>query len=148
MNTIAMINVAKSQLSLDEADYRALLVRVTKEVSLRQMTERQRIAVVDEMKRLGFKVQPGKSVRGKLEKLRPTANRPWSRYIHALWKSCARFGVVEDASVRALNAFCKRFVSPEDAKIVVDVDFLSQAQAEPIVSALKAMEKRGKAGKL
>lgn len=148
MNTIAMINVAKSQFEMEETEYRALLVRVTGVSSLRAMSERQRIAVVDEFKRLGFKVQPGKSAKGKLEKHRPTANRPWSRYIHALWKSCARLSVIDDASVKALNAFCKRFVSPEEANIVVDVDFLSQAQAEPIVSALKAMEKRGKGGKV
>ncbi|AGN38686.1 regulatory protein GemA [Rhizobium phage RR1-B] len=148
MNTIAIINVAKSQLEMEETEYRALLVRVAGIASLRAMSERQRIDVVDEFKRLGFKVLPGKSAKGKLEKHRPTANRPWSRYIHALWKSCARLGVIDDASVKALNAFCKRFISSEETNVVVDVDFLSQAQAEPIVSALKSMERRGKAGKI
>ena len=145
MNTIAMINVAKSQFELDETEYRALLVRVTGIASLRAMSERQRIAVVDEFKRLGFKVKPGKSVKTKLEKSRPLANRPWSRHIHAIWKTCARLGVIENGSVKALNAFCKRFVAPNEPKIAIDVDFLTQEQAAPIITALKAMEKRGKA---
>lgn len=76
MNTIAMINVAKSQLEMEETEYRALLVRVTGIASLRAMSERQRIAVVDEFKRLGFKVQPGSRPR---ENLRNIARPPIGR---------------------------------------------------------------------
>lgn len=144
MNTIAMINVAKSQFGLEETEYRALLVRVTGIASLRAMSERQRMTVVDEFKRLGFRVQPGKSVKAKLEKSRPLANRPWSRHIHAMWRSCTKLGVIDNGSVKALNAFCKRFVAPDDPKIAIDVDFLTQEQAAPIITALRAMEKRGK----
>lgn len=57
MDTIAVIHVAKARLGLDDAAYRALLVRVTGKASSADMTERQRIAVVDELKRLGFRVQ-------------------------------------------------------------------------------------------
>lgn len=146
MNTFAVINIARQQLGMDEGMMRALYVRVTRINSLRAMSERQRLLVVDELKRLGFKVQPGKSVKAKLEKSRPLANRPWSRHIHAMWRSCAKLGVIENGSVKALNAFCKRFVAPDDPKLAVDVDFLTQEQAAPIVTALKAMEKRGKAG--
>lgn len=145
MNTFAVINIARQQLGMDEDTMRALYVRITRVNSLRAMSERQRLAIVDELKRLGFKMQPGKSVKTKLEKTRPLANRPWSRHIHAMWKSCAKFGVIENGSVKALNAFCKRFVAPDDPKIAVDVDFLTQEQAAPIITALKAMEKRGEA---
>lgn len=144
MNTIAAINVARSQLGLDEETMRALYVRVTGINSLRAMTERQRLAIVDELKRWGFVVRPGKKAASKLDKIRPAANRPHCRYIHALWKSCARLGIVEDGSVKALNRFCKKFVAPDNDKIAVDVDFLSKEQADPVISALKAMEKRGK----
>lgn len=145
MNTFAVINIACQQLGLDEDVKRALYVRVTGLNSLRLMSERQRLDVVDELKRRGFRVTLGATVQGKLEKRRPLANRPWSRLIHALWKSCARYGVIEDGSVKALNKFCSGRIAHYDPKIAIDVDFLSKEQADPIITALKAMEKRGAA---
>ena len=57
MNSTAIINIAKGQLGLDEDDYRALLVRVTGVSSLRKMSERQKISVIDELKRMGFRIK-------------------------------------------------------------------------------------------
>lgn len=145
MNTYAIINIARQQFDMDENAMRALYVRVSGVNSLRAMTERQRIAVVEELKRLGFKVQPGKKTTAKLDKIRPAANRPHCRHIHALWRSCVQLGVINDGSIKAKNAFCKKFVAPNDDKLAIDVDFLSKEQADPIITALKAMEKRGKA---
>lgn len=130
MNTIAIINVAKSQLGLDEDDYRALLVRVTKVASLRAMSERQRLAVVVEMKRLGFKVKAN-------SKKLPLASKPYIRLVHALWKSCHQKGVIEDGSRQALRTFVKKRSGVDDP------DFLTFDQANPIIDALKAMEARG-----
>ena len=56
MTAKAIINIAKGQLGLDEDTYRALLVRVTGHDSLRAMSDAQHKLVIDEMKRLGFKV--------------------------------------------------------------------------------------------
>lgn len=139
MNTTAIINIAKGQLRLDEDDYRALLLRVTGVTSLRAMSERQRIDVVDEMKRLGFRVKSG-------GKTLPPSVKPYVRMIHALWKNCVKAGVVENGSREALRAFCKRFVAHGVDGVVVDPDLLSYQQATPIIEALKKMEKRGKAG--
>ncbi len=138
MNTMAVINIAKSQLGLDEETYRALLERVTGVASLRSMTDRQRLLVVDELKRLGFKMQ----VKGK--KL-PASVKPWVRMIYALWSNCLRLGVIEDGGRPALRAFCKRFVAHGHDGVVVDPDLLSYTQASPIIEALKKMEARGKA---
>lgn len=139
MNTTAIINIAKAQLGLEESDYRALLVRITGEQSLRKMTERQRIAVVEEMKRRGFRIQSG-------GKKLPVSVKPYIRKIHALWKSCHRHGAVESGSREALRAFCKRFVAHGDASVAVDPDLLSYEQASPVIEALKKMEARAKAG--
>lgn len=139
MNHTAIINIAKGQLGMVEDDYRAMLVRVTGLSSLRQMSERQKLAVVEEMKRLGFRVQAG----GK--KLPPSV-KPYVRMIHALWKNCHRLGVIESGSREALRAFCKRFVAHGIDGVAVDPDLLSYAQATPIIEALKKMEARGKAG--
>ena len=137
MNTFAIINIAKAQLGIEEDDYRALLVRVTGVASLRQMSERQRIAVLDELKRLGFRIKSrGKSL--------PPSTKPYIRLIHALWKSCHRAGAIENSSREALRAFCKRFVAHGDDKIAVDPDLLTYAQAAPVIEALKKMEARAK----
>jgi phage gp16-like protein len=138
MNATAVINIAKAQLGLDEDTYRAVLLRVTGVSSLRAMTDRQKLDVVEEMKRLGFKVQ----VRGR--RLPPSV-KPYVRLIHALWSSCARLGVIDNGSREALRAFAKRFVAHGIDAVAVDPDLLSYEQATPIIEALKKMEARGKA---
>lgn len=138
MNTIQIINIAKGQLALEEDDYRVILVRVTGLSSLRAMSETQRIAVLDEMKRLGFRVKSG-------GKKLPASVKPYVRMIYALWGNCLRLGVIETGSREALRAFCKRFVAHGQEGVVVDPDMLSYAQATPIIEALKKMEARGKA---
>lgn len=139
MNAIAIINIAKAQLALDEDDYRAMLARVTGVASLRAMSDRQKLAVVEELKRMGFRMKVG-------GKKLPTSVKPYIRLIHALWSSCARLGVIETGSREALRAFCKRFVAHGQEVIAVDPDLLSYEQATPIIEALKKMEARGKAG--
>ena len=138
MNTTAIINIAKGQLGLDEDAYRALLVQVTRKNSLRTMSERERLDVVDEMKRRGFRIKSG-------GKKLPVSVKPYIRMIHALWGNCARLGVIETGSREALRAFCKRFVDP-DSNVAVDPDLLSFEQASPIIEALKKMEARGREG--
>lgn len=137
MNHTAIINIAKAQLGMDEDDYRAMLVRVTGKASLRQMSVRQKIDVVEELKRLGFRVTSGG------RKL-PASTKPYIRLIHALWKSCHRSGAIENGSRDALRAFCKRFVAHGDTKVAVDPDLLTHDQATPIIKALKEMEARAK----
>jgi phage gp16-like protein len=138
MNSLAIINIAKVQLDMDEDAYRAMLVRVTGVASLRAMSERQRIAVLDEMKRLGFRVKSG-------GKTLPASTKPYIRLIHALWKSCHRLAVVEDGSRNALRQFCRGILFPGNETIAVDPDTLDYARASKVIDALKAMEKRGKA---
>lgn len=139
MNTTAIINIAKGQLGLDEDAYRGLLVRITGKASLRQMTERQRIDVVEELKRKGFRIRPSKGAPAL-----PKAFQPHSRLIHALWKSCHRLGVIDNPSRDALRAFCKRFVAHGQEGVIVDPDMLSRDQATPVIEALKKMEARGR----
>lgn len=137
MNANAIINIAKTQLGLEEDDYRLLLLRVTGRASLRDMSERQKIAVLDELKRMGFRVKAGG------RKL-PASHKPYIRLIHALWKTCARLGVIENGSREALRAFAHRFVAHGDTSVAVDPDLLSYDQAAPIIEALKKMEARGR----
>ena len=137
MSSTQIINIAKGQLGLDEDTYRALLSRITGKASLRAMTAAEHRAVIDEMKRLGFKVSNRKTA------LAPST-KPYIRMIHALWKNCARAGVIEDGSRGALRSFCKRFVAHGHDTVAVDPDMLDYEQARPIIEALKKMEKRGR----
>ncbi|MFB2531013.1 phage protein GemA/Gp16 family protein [Paracoccus sp. p3-h83] len=137
MNHTAIINIAKGQLGLDEDDYRALLIRVTGKPSLRQMSDRQKIDVIEEMKRRGFRIR----TKGRML---PPSTKPYVRLIHALWKSCHRAGAIENGSREALRAFCHRFVAHGDDKIGVDPDLLTHEQATPIIKALREMEARAK----
>lgn len=137
MSATQIINIAKGQLGLDEGTYRALLARVTGKDSLRAMTAAEHRKVIEEMKRLGFKVTGGKTA------LAPST-KPYVRMIHALWKKCHRRGVIEDGSRKALRAFCKRFVAHGIDDVAVDPDLLDYSQARPIIEALKKMEARGR----
>ncbi len=140
MNTLKIIHVARKELGLDEDTYWALLLRVTRKASLREMSEREKLAVIEELKGKGFRIRPGRG-----GKPLPRAFQPHSRLIHALWTSCHRLGVIDNPSREALRAFCKRFVAHGQDGVVVDPDLLSRAQATPIIDALKKMEARGKA---
>ncbi|KRB58479.1 hypothetical protein ASE04_27590 [Rhizobium sp. Root708] len=131
MKATAVINIAKQQLGIEENAYREILVRVTGVSSLRLMSETQRLAVVKEMQRLGFKVAAG-------SKKLPIATKPYIRLVHALWKSCHLKGVVEDGSRQALRTFVRKRTGVDDP------DFLTYAQANPLIDTLKAMEARGK----
>ncbi|MVA19520.1 DUF1018 domain-containing protein [Agrobacterium vitis] len=137
MNTNAIINIAKTQLGLDDVTYRALLVRVTGTESLRKMTDSQKLAVVDELKKKGFKVTP--SARQKLS----VSDKRYIRLIHALWNSCHRLGVVSNGSRAALREFCRGILYPGNNKVAVDPDTLDYEKATKVIDALKAMEKRG-----
>jgi phage gp16-like protein len=139
MNANAIINIARIQLRLEEDDYRTILLRVTGRASLRDMSERQKIDVLDELKRMGFRVKAG-------GRRLPASHKPYVRLIHALWKSCARLGVIENGSREALRAFVHRFVAHGDPSVAVDPDLLSYDQAAPIIEALKKMEARGRKG--
>lgn len=137
MNATAIINIARQQLGIEEEAYRTLLVRVTGVPSLRAMSSRQHIAILDEMKRLGFKVKAG-------GKTLPPSTKAYIRLIHALWKSCHRNGIIQDGSRTALRAFVKGALGQSAANISVDPDHLTYDQASPIIEALKVMERRGK----
>lgn len=137
MNTMQIINIAKGQLKMAEDDYRAMLVRVTGKASLRAMSERQRIDVLDAMKAMGFRIQSGgKKVPGEVP--------GFVKKLYATWYSCHRLGVIEDRSNTALRAFCKRQLARDSANVVIDPDLLTYAQASIVIETLKKMEARGK----
>jgi len=133
MNHIVIINIAKNQLGMAEDDYRAMLLRVTGEASLRAMSERQKLSVLDELKRLGFKVRAGSKSH------RPQSEKPYVRLIFALWGDLKARGIWREASIKSLRTFTKKMTGVDDP------EFLSYPEATTVIEALKKMRTRSNA---
>ncbi|MEN5297862.1 regulatory protein GemA [Brucella sp. TWI559] len=104
MKSIALINIAKNQLGLDEDTYRGMLHRVTGKVSLRIMTEIEKQNVIEDLKLKGFNPsvkQPSKGGRKRL-------TGKYAAKLQALWIAGYNLGVVTNGSDEALIAFVKR----------------------------------------
>lgn len=95
---LAAIHVAKTQLALDEDEYRSILRAVTGKGSSAELDWQGRKKLLDHFKKLGFKVKAAKAGRerpsvgsdrvvmiGKIEALLADAGRPWA-YVDGLVK--------------------------------------------------------------
>jgi phage gp16-like protein len=122
--SLAKIHIGKKQLGLTEVDYRLLLERITGLRSAAGMSENQRIAVLAEMQRLGFKAAPSAT------KKSPHAH---VRKVFALWGDAGRKGLLENNSRHALIAFVKRQTG------VADPNWLTPDAANKVTEGLKAM---------
>lgn len=120
---VQKIQIARRQLGLDEAEYRALLKRVGKVESSRDLTDRAAVAVIDELKRLGF--VPKASTR-------QPSTRGDIRKIYALWKALFEKGRVNSRESDALRAWTQRQFK------VGAPEFLKPAQARIAIEQLKA----------
>lgn len=104
---IRLIQVAKRELALDDDSYRAILQRVTGKTSSAALSWAQRMQVIDEFKRLGFKTKGGRFDRpapvavkdrqaliNKIEAQLAEAGRPWA-YADALAKRICKVDRIE-----------------------------------------------------
>ena len=120
---LAKIHIAKKELALQEAEYRALLQRVGQVASAKDLSEKAAIAVIAEFKRLGW--QPRESTR-------PKAERADIRKLYALW-GALHAGPLDRAALRAWTLGRFQVGAPE---------FLKPAQAREAIEQLKAWQKR------
>ncbi|PRA87942.1 GemA protein [Ochrobactrum sp. MYb29] len=104
MKSIALINIAKSQLGLDEDTYRGMLHRVTGKVSLRVMTEAEKQNVIEDLKQKGF----DPAAKGPLKGDRKRLEGKYAPKLQALWIAGFNLGVVTNGSDETLIAFVKR----------------------------------------
>lgn len=115
MNALAAIHVARKQLGLDEDTYRAVLVRVTGKESTRAMSERERVAVVSELRKQGF---------------RPALNGlqgPFAKKLQALWIAAWNLGIVRDKTDGAMLAFVKRQTGIDHTRFLLDGEDAARA---------------------
>lgn len=123
---LSMVHIARKDLALDEGAYRALLERMTGRSSAKDLTDQQLLVVVDEFKRLGFRPK------------RKRSDRPEVRKIFALWSAMVADGIVRGAPRPALRSFVERMTG------VTDPEWLSPEQANIVIEALKAWQRRGR----
>ena len=131
MSSLAKIHIGKKRLGLADDDYRDLLERATGKRSSADMSERERGAVLEEMRRLGFKPKPAPGRRFKRK-----APKPYVAKIYALWGELQRTGRLADGSPKALGAFVHRQTGLDRP------EWLGPEEANKVTEGLKAWLKR------
>jgi phage gp16-like protein len=129
---IKLIHVGRRELQLDEETYRAMLQAVAGVDSAAKLDATGRRAVLDHMKRKGFKVK-GKSATA------PTGQKdadPQYRKIQALWTELAQLGAVRVNTEAAIRVYIKRITG------VNDYAFCNSSQVTSIIETLKKWRDR------
>lgn len=125
MSAIAAIHAGLRQLGIDQDDARDLYERQTGKRSLREMNPRQQEAIVEELRRLGFRKASKPSSK--------PLQGPFAKKLQALWIDAWNLGIVEDRSDAALLAFVRRQTRIDHTR------FLTRAaDAARVIDALKA----------
>jgi phage gp16-like protein len=123
------INIAKSQLKMVEEDYRAMLVRITGNDSLKLCIETELEAVLNEMRRLGFKDSKPRAAQPTEKRKLDTSET--SSKIRAIWLQMHRMGIVRSAAESSLNTYVKRLAG------VDDLSWLRGQKTEMVTETLK-----------
>ena len=122
---IAKIHIARKKFALDDAAYRALLLRVTDKSSCAEMSVPQLERVLAEFERFGFGSAKPKRA-GRIAQ----ADGDQARKIRALWLSLWNLGEVKDPSEEALEAFMRRMTK------ATKLQWITPRQADQIIRAL------------
>ncbi|GFE94840.1 regulatory protein GemA [Acetobacter persici] len=123
---VRKLHVGRKQLGLEDADYRALLQRVTGKTSSTQCSEGELDLILKEMKRVGFKTS------------RPSG-KPWVRKIYALWDDMGPL-LRSGGTREALRAYVLRMTK------VSAPEFLDETAGRKVIEGLKAWKKRLEVG--
>ncbi|MFT9399775.1 phage protein GemA/Gp16 family protein [Acetobacter sp.] len=119
---VRKLHVARKELKLEDADYRALLQRVVKKNSSSDCSIGQLHDVLAEMKRLGFRAKK-------------PAGKTWVRKVYAIWGDMAPM-LRTGGTREALRAYVQRMTG------VSAPEFLDEPGARKVIEGLKAWRKR------
>lgn len=134
---VTKVQIARRDLQLDDATYRAMLERITGRTSSADCSDAQLGRVLDEFRAKGWtpKVVAGGRTSRPARKTPPAAS-PVAKKARALWLSLHHLGVVREPSETALEAFARR-------QLGVDrLHWADQSQGYRLIEALKAMAER------
>ncbi|MDO8931543.1 MAG: regulatory protein GemA [Rhodocyclaceae bacterium] len=131
---IRLLHVARRDLRMEDADYRAVLSTASKGVhdSSKDMSATELERALAHMKRCGFKVRTkAKSASAKPKPSRALAGDLESKKIRALWLMLHDLGAVKNPSEAALAVYVKRITH------VDDLHWINGEQAETLIETLK-----------
>ncbi len=111
-SSIAAIHVARKQLDLDDDVYRAKLVAITGKSSTKDMTEAERLQVLDAFRKVGF--QPAS---GRVAGRRQLTGR-YAKKLQALWIAGWNLGLVKERDDKAMLAFVKHQTGLDDTRFL------------------------------
>lgn len=129
--SLAKIHIAKKDLGLDDATYRALLRRVAGVDSARDLDAKGCAAVLEEFRRGGWKPKPPRATQSQT-----LASDPQSRKIRALWLELYAVGAVRDPKESALLRYVQRQTG------VARLQWLDVYQARKVIESLKQWSAR------
>lgn len=137
--TLKTIHVACRQLGLDADTRRDLQLQVVGKASLSDMTEPERVAVLEALKARGFEMTPSAGKKS----YRRAATRGDTRFCHVLWGKLHRHGAVDQPGATGLNAFIRARFEKSWGAVPFDIDGIRDwKQIAAVIEALKAMCKR------
>ncbi len=136
---LAAVHIAKKELAIGDDAWGDLVERVAGERSCGLLDDAGLVKVRDEMARIGARFErktAGRNGPAPFVK----AKKPYARKIYALWGELKKRAALENPSKQALRAFCAKMAETGDA--TTDPDFLTSAQGNKVIEALKAMIRR------
>lgn len=133
---IAKVHIAPKQLAMTEEDYRAVMRRITGQVSAADCDVKQLQALVGEFERMGFRAAAAPKKPGAKTGAAKRADHPVARKARALWISLGMVCAIRDHSEAALEAFARRQMGCDRFA------WINQSQADKVIEALKAMAER------
>ena len=142
---IQLINIAKSQLKLDEDVYRSMLKAATKKDSLRAMSLAELEQALEAFKQKGFKPKAKAAPKGKRMSPSTAKANPKNKEItkiRAIWITMHKQGFVRDGSETALDSYVRRMTSKMKSKGVDSVAWLDWKQSYSVLESLKNWHRR------
>ena len=150
-----LINIAKSQLQLDEDIYRLMLKTATTKDSLRAMNLSELEQALEAFKQKGFKpthvksrVNANKTVNSD-KRLSPKSGQAKVAYIdkiRAVWINMGNHNIVQDNSETALDNYARRMTAKTQK--VDSVSWLNETQAVKVLESLKNWHRRELLGRI
>lgn len=130
--TLQLLAIGKQQLGWDDEFYRGIWLPQmgatpddNRHYSAKTLSNTQLMRALEDMKRLGFKVQHKNAGRRAMDQ------HPQSKKIRALWLELHTAGKVRDASEASLASYVKRQTGVEA------LQWLDNAQAARVIESLK-----------
>ncbi|MCL1048436.1 regulatory protein GemA [Shewanella abyssi] len=148
-----LINIAKTQLQLDDGLYRSMLKHATGKESLRAMNLSELEQALECFKQKGFKpTRVGTSLNSPKKGIKPAVKgkrlSPQSGNtkvaiidkIRAVWITMANHNIIQDASETALDSYARRMTKSQQQ--VDSVAWLNPQQAKRVLESLKNWHRR------